>query len=349
MQLSFSAIQVVKRVPLTISRGTVNQSQVFWLRLEADNIEGWGEATPFSVGSHQQTFNAIEEDLRTVCQELQQFHPLQRQAIESHLQSLSISSAAQAAVDTALLDWLGKRSGLPLWQLLGLECNSMAVTSVTIGISSPVKAQARLQDWLQQVQARAIKVKLGSPDGITADRDMLSAILQVLPPHIQVSVDANGGWNLPDAIAMAKWLAERKVVYLEQPLPVLADSDLKYLAEVSPLPIFVDESCFNSQDIPRLAAAIDGINIKLMKCGGLTEALRMIHTAQAHNLQVMFGCYSNTSLANTAMTHLAPLAQHLDLDSHLNLKNDPFLGAELVKGALLPPNRPGLGISHHAL
>jgi muconate cycloisomerase len=177
-----------------------------------------------------------------------------------------------------------------------------------------------------------------------ADQAMMAAVLEVVPPGAKVSIDANGGWSLKDAIAMSSWLAERGVTYIEQPLPMGQEADLPTLYQVSPLPIFVDESCFTSRDIPALADRVHGINIKLMKSGGLTEALRMVYTAQAHGLQIMFGCYSDSALANTAAAHLAPFADHLDLDSHLNLVDDPFTGAISQDGRVIPNFMPGLGV-----
>ncbi|MEL7010201.1 MAG: enolase C-terminal domain-like protein, partial [Cyanobacteria bacterium J06588_4] len=112
-----------------------------------------------------------------------------------------------------------------------------------------------------------------------------------------------------------------------------------------PLPIFADESCFTSADIPRLAQSVAGVNLKIMKTGGLTEAIRAIQIAQACSLKIMFGCYSDSILANTAMAHLAPYADYLDLDSHLNLKNDPFVGAAIKEGCLIPNHQPGLGVA----
>lgn len=237
---------------------------------------------------------------------------------------------------------------MPLWQLWGLDLKKIQPTSVTIGISSPAAAQERLQAWLQQGNFQAVKVKLGNPAGIEADQAMLAAILEKLPNHTKLSVDANGGWSVANALVMAQWLADRGVTYLEQPLAAGAEQDLPILYEKSPLPIFVDESCFISSDIPALADRVHGVNIKLMKSGGLSEAYRMIHTARACKLQVMFGCYSDSSLANTALAHLSPLADHLDLDSHFNLLDDPFSGAELHNGCLLPNDQPGLGLTHHA-
>jgi L-Ala-D/L-Glu epimerase len=140
-------------------------------------------------------------------------------------------------------------------------------------------------------------------------------------------------------------LKDLDVAYIEQPLARGHEINLLPLKQASPLPIFVDESCFSSNDIPHLADRVDGINLKLMKTGGLSEALRSIHTARACGLQVMFGCYSDSALTNTAAAQLSPLADYLDLDSHLNLTDDPFTGATIVDGKLTPADLPGLGVT----
>ncbi|MEO0934885.1 MAG: enolase C-terminal domain-like protein, partial [Cyanobacteria bacterium J06641_2] len=159
---------------------------------------------------------------------------------------------------------------------------------------------------------------------------------------------ANGGWSLEDAQQMSLILADMGVNYIEQPLKQGREKQLVELKKSSPIPIFVDESCFTSADIPYLAECADGVNIKLMKSGGLTEAMRMINTARSCGLQVMFGCYSDSTLANTALAQLAPLADYLDLDSHLNLIDDPFVGALIEEGKILPNNLPGLGVQRSA-
>ena len=346
MKLAFQTFTVHKRVPLTISRGTTAQSTNLWFKLSAEGVEGWGEAAPFSIGTHQQPLEMLMADVAQLKPVLEPYHPLDRQAIETAVAALSLHSATRAALDVALWDWCGKATGQPIWRLLGLDLDRIQPTSVTVGISSPEAAQQRSQDWLQQTSARVLKIKLGSPAGISADQAMFQALYSRIPADISLSVDANGGWNLADAMVMADWLSDRRVTHLEQPLPVSQNADLAQLKQQSPLPIFVDESCFNSQDIPRLADFVDGINIKLMKAGGLTEALRMIHTARACGLQIMFGCYSDSSLANGAMAQLSPLADYLDLDSHLNLRDDPFTGLTLVNGRLLPSTNPGLGLDY---
>ncbi|MTJ55152.1 dipeptide epimerase [Anabaena sp. UHCC 0253] len=347
MQINFQSFTVNKRFPLTISRGTTAQTTNIWLQIAQEGIVGWGEASPFGVGNHRQSTEQIQEGLQQITPILQKFSPWQRQEIEAVLERMQIPSAVKAAVDMALHDWLGKRVDLPLWKLWGLDKNAIAPTSVTIGINSPAGAKARTQDWLQFMDVQLLKVKLGSTEGIEADQKMLLAVWEAAAGK-DVFVDANGGWSLADAINMCGWLADLGIKYVEQPLARGEEANLANLQKNSPLPIFVDESCFTSADIPQLADHVDGINIKLMKSGGITQAMRMVHTAKAHNLQVMFGCYSDSSLANTAALQLAPLADYLDLDSHLNLIDDPFTGAVVENGRVLPNNLPGLGVKHSA-
>ncbi len=344
MHLVVEPFTVHKRFPLTISRGTTSETTNLWVILSAEGIEGWGEASPFSVVQEELlTTEQLLQQFQTLIPRLESFHPWQRQAIETFLCEANVAPSVRAAIDTALWDWLGKRLKLPLWQLWGLDRSRIPPTSVTIGINSPEVVQERINHWQTIVENPIFKLKLGNKAGIEADKAMLLAVRQAVP-HATLTVDANGGWNWAEAIEMSEWLWQQKVKYIEQPLPVGEESHLAELYERSPLPIFVDESCFTSQDIPQLAPYIHGINLKLMKAGGLSEIRRAIATAQACHLQIMFGCYSDSSLANTAMSHLAPLADYLDLDSHLNLTNDPFAGASLEKGQLMPNHLPGLGV-----
>ncbi|MBD2693413.1 dipeptide epimerase [Anabaena catenula] len=347
MQINVKIFTVNKRFPLTISRGTTAQTTNIWVQISEDGIEGWGEASPFGVGNHRQSTDTIQESLLQITPILQKFHPWQRQEIEELLTQKRVPSAVRAALDMALYDWMGKSVNLPLWQIWGLNRNAIVPTSVTIGINSPAGAAARARDWLQFMDVSLFKVKLGSSEGINADRQMLLAVREEIAGK-ELFVDANGGWSLADAIAMSLWLADLGIKYIEQPLPRGQETHLATLKEHSPLPIFVDESCFTSADIPELANYVDGINIKLMKSGGLSEAMRMVHTAKAHDLKVMFGCYSDSTLANTAASQLAPLADYLDLDSHLNLIDDPFTGALVKEGRILPNDLPGLGVQYSA-
>ncbi|MGG6266072.1 dipeptide epimerase [Leptolyngbya sp. AN03gr2] len=351
MHIQIQTFTVHKRFALKISRGTTAQTTNIWLKIEQDGIEGWGEASPFSIGEKPQTTEAIARSLQAIAPLLKALHPLERQRIDQLLTQAKLPSAARAAIDLALHDWLGKSVNLPLWKIWGLERDRIVPTSVTIGINTPEGAKQRVKDWLgkgtvesplQDIQA--LKVKLGSPEGIEADQAMFEAVREAAPNINQISVDANGGWTVETALKMAHWLSDRKVTYIEQPLPTGQETELTKLYYLSPLPIFVDESCFTSRSIPSLCDRVHGINIKLMKSGGLSEALRMIHVARANDLKVMFGCYSDSALMNSAIAQLSPLADYLDLDSHLNLIDDPFIGASFQNGRVIPSDRPGIGV-----
>jgi L-alanine-DL-glutamate epimerase-like enolase superfamily enzyme len=348
MQLSIQPFTVHKRFPLAISRGTTAENTNLWVRLLAEDIEGWGEVSSFSVTyAPKPAIETLAAQLNALVPQLTPLHPLERQKIAAVLQTAHVHSAVRAAIDMALHDWLGKRANLPLWQLWGFDLDTIVPTSVTVGISPPAPAKERVKQWQDFMGARRIKLKLGSPEGIKADRDLFLAVREQAP-DAELTVDANGGWTLENAIQMCNWLADYNVHHVEQPLAASEEKSFGVLYQHSPLPIFVDESCFTSADIPRLVNRVHGINIKIMKTGGLSEALRAVHAAQALGLQIMFGCYSDSSLANTAMANLAPLADYIDLDSHLNLLDDPFVGATLENGRLIPTQLPGLGVKYRA-
>ena len=347
MQLTVETFTVHKKFALRISRGTTTHNTNIWLRIRQDGIEGWGEASPFSIDKNKSKDSvSLLAELERIIADLEQFHPLQRQEINAKLK-LKVSSSLQAAVDMALYDWLGKRSNLPLWQIWGLSCDRIVPISVTIGIGTPERAITRLRGWQDTLDFKMLKLKLGNPEGIEADKLMVEAIRQAAP-QMRITVDANGGWSFADAVYMSQWLEDEGVEYIEQPLPVSGDRQLAELSQASPLPIFVDESCFTGADIPRLANSVAGVNLKIMKTGGLTAALEAIQAARACGLKIMFGCYSDSTLANTAMAHLAPYADYLDLDSHLNLTDDPFSGATIKEGRLIPNCRSGLGVIYAA-
>ena len=345
-KIEFSFQQFTKRVPLTISRGTSTHTMMGWLRWTENGVAGWGEAVPFAIDEQPQTVEGYEAALAANRGWLEQATAWERIEIDRRLRAEGAPSGVIAAVNLALWDWLGKRLGQPVWRLLGLPAMPGPLTSVTVGISEPQVAADRVRLWRESGDVRAFKVKLGSKAGAAADRAMFEAVLAAIPKGARVSVDANGGWTLPTAITMAAWLAERGVDHLEQPLPRGQEADHVALRATMTIPLIVDESCRTADELVRHAAGIDGVNIKLMKCGGLDGALRLVHTARAHRLKILVGCYGNTALANTAAAQLGGLVDYLDLDSHLNLADDAFRGARLVAGRLELPDAPGFGVSH---
>jgi L-alanine-DL-glutamate epimerase-like enolase superfamily enzyme len=347
MKLTIERFTLVKRHPLTISRGTSAGSENLLVTVEDEGVVGLGEMAPTSGGAVAETAETAEAALRGWAERLAPISPWEMQRIEAELRHEAGTFAAWAALDLALHDWQGRRVGQPLWRLFGLSREAIVPISVTIGINPPEVVRALVVEILVRTGAHALKVKLGSPEGINADKAMFTAVQEAartVERPIAWRVDANGGWSVVEAQAMLRWLVERDVEFVEQPLARGQEAELPAVFRDRPLPIYADESVYVAADIPPLADRVDGVNLKLMKCGGLREALRIFHTAKAHGLKVMMGCMSESSLAITAAAHLSPLADALDLDSHLNLLPDPFAGAELREGRLLPTDAPGLGV-----
>lgn len=247
--------------------------------------------------------------------------------------------SAEAALDMALHDLAAQRFGVPLYEMLGLDRRRTPETSFTIGLASP---EVVVQKVREASAYPILKVKMGSDD----DREVLQAVRDVTRSRLRV--DANEGWAPGEALARLEWLHRLGVELVEQPLPADQISATRELRKRSPLPFFADESVHCAQDIPRLAGAFDGINIKLMKCGGISEALRMIAVARAHGMKVMLGCMIESSIAITAAAHLSPLVDTADLDGNLLLEEDPFEGATVREGRIALPDRPGLGVRPRA-
>ena len=230
-----------------------------------------------------------------------------------------------------------------MYQILGFPKPSTP-TSVTIGINPPNIIKKRIPLLLDGTTVKSLKIKLGSPEGLDADKIMYEQVVESTKSYdVKIRVDANGGWNLKDAKYMMGWLAERGVDYIEQPLKEGEEDKLEKLYKNRPLPIYLDESCRFSENIANFANYVDGVNMKLMKCGGITEALRIISTARAHGLKTMIGCMSESSVSIAAAASLTGVIDHIDLDSHYNLEPDPSSGAPMVDGVTLPLDIPGHG------
>jgi L-alanine-DL-glutamate epimerase-like enolase superfamily enzyme len=245
------------------------------------------------------------------------------------------NAAARAALSAALHDLVGKRLNLPLYRLWGLDPCSAPKSTFTIGLDAPERIQAKVHE---AAAFPILKVKLGTD----RDLEILRAIREVTDKELRV--DANCGWTVKRAISMLPVLSEFGVTVLEQPLP---PQDLEGLAAItaqSEIPIIADVRCKTVTDIPPLGGKVGGLNIKLAKCGGLREALRMIAVARAHGLMVMVGCMIETSLGITAAAHLTPLVDIVDLDGAALLDNDPFVGAAIDGGQVTLPSGPGLGV-----
>ena len=346
MRLRLQRFPLNKAVPLAISRGTTSAVEHLLVELEHDGVTGRGETGGFDTGHRHFDTGAIALELEALAPDLRDLQPQPLQALEPLLAPLS--PPARCGLDLALHDWWGQRLGLPLHRLWGLDPGACVATSVTLGLGEPSAVLARLERWRLQLPSTRIKLKLGSPDGLDHDRALVLAVRSALRPGDELQIDANGGWDLQGARQMIPWLAEQGVVLVEQPLPPHSDPEadtagFHALKGLAPLPLVADESCWDVADLWRLAPHVDGINIKLVKCGGLSEGLLMARTARRLGLGVMLGCYSDGGLLNSAASQLLPLVQWPDLDSHLNLLDDPFAGPDRDGDVLRPSARAGLG------
>ena len=352
MNITSQRLSLEKITPLRISRGISRGTVNLLVTLEHEGIVGIGEMAPNGVSGD--SAETGEADLAALVQPLAALAPWELDQVEavlrahpSHatgLNGLGGGAATHAAIEMACHDWLGKKAGLPVWQLLGLDRTRIVETSVTVGIQPPADAANQAREWRARTGARVLKIKLGSPEGIDADQAMFAAVQEASLPDTIYRVDANGGWSVRDAQVMIPWLAARGVEYVEQPLEQGNEDGLPHLRPAT-IPIFLDETIRVASDVPKVAALIDGVNVKLMKCGGLREALRIVSVARAHGLHTMLGCMGESSLAITAGAQIGAAFDHLDLDSHLNLKNDPFVGAAWRDGKVVPGEMPGLGVS----
>lgn len=340
MKINYYKVKLKKRFPLAISRGVRYDSENLFIRYEKDGIIGWGEAAPGETEGASTTEEVQKELEKFVATGIE---GESLQDLYDRSKELKVPPCAYAAIDIALWDWTAKKAGLPLYQILGFQRPHIP-TSVTIGINTPDVIKKRIPLLLDGTTVKSLKIKLGSPKGISADKIMYEQVAKSTKDYdVKIRVDANGGWNVTDAKYMMQWLAERGVDYIEQPLKEGEENELEKIYNDRPLPIYLDESCRFSENIPKFASHVDGVNIKLMKCGGITEALRIISTAKAHGLKTMIGCMSESSVSIAAAASLTGEIDHIDLDSHYNLEPDPSSGAPMVDGITLPANIPGHG------
>jgi L-alanine-DL-glutamate epimerase-like enolase superfamily enzyme len=348
MQITTYPLTLIKRHPLTISRGTSAGSENLLVKVTQDGVDGYGEFAPVGQTDPPENAETARIALAALAEHLKAVSPVspfEMQKVEALAWEQETGRAAFCALEAALHDWVGKRLDVPVWRMLGADWLRIVPTSVTIGINPPEVARERTREVLKRTGARGLKIKLGSPAGVEADKAMFAAVQEVTPRGVPLRVDANGGWRtVEEAREMMHWLAERDVEYVEQPLAKGREDELPALFAGRPLPIFADESCRIAADVALLADRVDGVNLKLMKAGGIREGLRVIHTARAHGLSVMMGCMSESSLSIAASVAISSYADHLDLDSHLNLLPDPYMGLMWTEGRVLPSDEPGLGV-----
>jgi len=344
MQLTFYPVDLPCEFDFTISRGTQTVAEHVFVELTCtENGKTWtgrGEAAPNAF--YGETRESVMDFLAWVQDEniLQDLTPFDIQKFNDTFRQFPGHMPAKSALEMALYDLYGQILGQPLYKLLGLDASRIPRSSYTIGLANLDEVRHKTRIALERGYD-ILKVKVGGLE----DLDVLKTIRAMVPDSVTLRVDANAAWQPDEAIAMFPQLADLGVEFVEEPLQI--DTPLKErhrVKESSPLPLVADESVHTLTDVPLVAEWADGINLKLTKTGGITEALRMIHAARAHNLSIMLGCFVESSLAITALAHLAPLVDTLDLDGALLLADDPMDGIRWHGNQLFLPTRPGLGV-----
>jgi L-alanine-DL-glutamate epimerase-like enolase superfamily enzyme len=332
VRISFSRVRLELRHTFRIARSADEFRESVLVRLEDGGIEGFGEAAPSP--RYDQSADSAERSLASLGAELDTPAAHIEDVLATVGDQLGPEMAARAAVDMALHDLLGKRLGAPLYEILGLDPSGTPVTSYTIGIDTPEIIETKIGE---AAEFPILKVKMG----LENDREIMETVRRRTDRPVRV--DANEGWTREEALEKIRWLEGQNVEFVEQPLPAERLDDTRWLAERVSMPLFADESVHTATDVPKLVGAFHGINIKLMKCGGIREALRMIHVARACGMKVMLGCMIESSIGITAAAQLSPLVDYADLDGNILIRNDPASGVTTRRGKLVLPQGPGLG------
>ncbi len=337
MKLSHQTIELNPTHPFVIARGGYAHHRNVIVRLiDDDGIEGFGEAAPNRY--YGESVSSVIAALGQFKPIIERADPFSIEATEAHLNRvLRGNASAKSAISAALHDLVGKKLGLPVYRMWGLDASPTPQSSFTIAIAENDELERRVAEAREYP---ILKIKLGT------DRDTeIVRIVRNAAPQKRLRVDANAAWTAKHAVRMSDYLHDNGVEMLEQPVPANDIEGLRFVRNRSRLPVFADESCLVASDVAKLAGAVDGINIKLAKCGSLREALRMVHTARALDMQVMAGCMIESSLGISAIAQVAPLLDSADFDGAALLSSDPFRGVTIAGGTIRLTDAPGLGAS----
>ncbi len=333
MTLRFEPYTLQLRHAFTLATSSRTTTPVVLTEIDYEGITGFGEASmpPYLGESHESVLKFLSGV------DLTQFaDPFLIEDILEYVDKLMPGNyAAKASVDIALHDLVGKLTGQPCYRLFGLNPADTPLTSFTIGLDTPEVVKQKVEEASPY---KVLKVKLGRDN----DREMIEVITSMTDKPL--CVDVNQGWKDRNyALEMAHWLKEKGIIFLEQPMPKEMCDDLAWLTMNSPIPIIGDEAIQNSGDIVKYRDVYSGINIKLMKCGGLNAARKMFDMARAFGMKTMIGCMTETSCAISAAAQLSPLTDWCDLDGNLLISNDIFDGVKIIEGKVTLSDRPGIG------
>jgi L-Ala-D/L-Glu epimerase len=334
LTLRFRPYELQLKHVFTLASGSRSTTPVILTELEFDNIIGYGEGSmpPYLGESHKTATEFLSKvDLSGFS------NPFLIEDILNYVDQIAPGNhAAKASIDIALHDLTGKLMKQPWFRIWGLNPAKTPVTSFTIGIDKPDVVRQKVQE---AAPYKILKVKLGQGN----DKEMIETVRSATDKPI--CVDVNQGWKDKNlALDMTHWLKEKGVVFVEQPMPKELVDETAWLTQNSPLPIMADEAVQTLGDFKKIIGVYSGINVKLMKCGGMREAYVMIKMAKASGMKVMIGCMTETSCAVSAAAQLSPLVDWADLDGNLLISNDVYEGVTVFDGKITLIDRPGIGI-----
>ncbi len=304
-----------------------------------DGVTGHGEGAP--IPRYRENAISAQKAVESVRDGILSADPFRFEKIMSSLfRKIEGQYAGKAAIDIALMDWVGQKLGVPLYKYFGLDPNDAPVTTYSIGIDNPEMTRTKIEE---AADYPIYKIKVG----LDTDEATMDAVRKATDKPLRV--DANEGWkDKEEAVRKINWLEKMGVQFVEQPMPASMLEEMRWVHSRVHLPVIADEAVLHPDQIPKLVGAYDGINVKLDKAGGIMEAYRMIQIAKALGLKTMLGCMISSSVSVTAAAHLSPLVDYADLDGNLLIANDPYEGVTVRKGKLILPDRPGLGLKPRA-
>jgi L-Ala-D/L-Glu epimerase len=304
------------------------------VRLTSDGVVGVGEGAPI-VRYHENAADG-KKAVDAINPFLQGVNPWHFEKVMAEVsQQVQGQFAAKAALDIALMDWVGKKLNAPLYRMLGLDSADTPITTFSIGIDTPETTRRKV---LEAEAFPVLKIKVG----LDTDEATIAAVRSTTKKPLRV--DANEGWkDKEEAVRKINWLETQGVEFVEQPMPAEMIEETRWVRSRVHLPIIADEAAVSASAIPKLVNAYDGVNVKLDKCGGIQQALRMIYVAKSLGMKTMLGCMVSSSISITAAAHLSPLVDYADLDGNLLIANDPYRGVDVRNGKLILADGPGLG------
>lgn len=307
----------------------------FHLKYTRDGVTGHGEGAP--IPRYRENAVSARKAIDSVRDYVTSADPWQfSKVLGEAFRRIEGQYAGKAALDIALMDWVGQKLGIPLYRYFGLDPRDAPITTFSIGIDTPEMTRKKLDE---AAQFPVLKIKVG----LDTDEATMETVRKFTNKPLRV--DANEGWaDKEEAVRKINWLEKMGVQFVEQPMPAAMLEETRWVRGKVHLPIIADEACLHAADIPKLKESFDGVNIKLDKSGGIVEAYRMIQIVKSLGMKTMLGCMVSSSVSVTAAAHLSPLVDYADLDGNLLIANDPFTGVTVENGKLVLPGRPGLGL-----